>query len=75
MKYLTRCFWDRLCCIFLAGKTEDHFVNISELLKIYAKIPEARILACEILLLEVRVFTNANAHHCWLLKVLRLLVL
>lgn len=39
--------------MFLAGKTEDSFVNIIDLLKIYNKATEARVLECEILLLEV----------------------
>lgn len=39
--------------MFLAGKTEDSFVNIVDLLKIYNKATEARVLECEILLLEV----------------------
>jgi hypothetical protein len=43
----------RLCCMFLAGKTEDSFVNIADLLKIYNKATEPRVLECEILLLEV----------------------
>jgi hypothetical protein len=39
--------------MFLAGKTEDSFVNIADLLKIYNKATEPRVLECEILLLEV----------------------
>lgn len=46
-------FHGRLCCIFLAGKIEDSFVNISEMMRIYNRFPESRILECEIVLLEV----------------------
>jgi hypothetical protein len=40
--------------MFLAGKSEDSFVNIKDLFRIYNKISEERILACEIVLLEVK---------------------
>ena len=44
---------DRLCAIFLAGKIEDHFVNMEDLFRIYKRVPESHILDSEILLLEV----------------------
>ena len=53
MLLLTIPHTSRLSCIFLAGKAEDNFVNIQELFKIYPKFPEAKILECEIVLLEV----------------------
>ena len=48
---------DRLCAIFLAGKIEDHFVNMEDLFRIYKRVPESHILDSEILLLEVFIHT------------------
>jgi hypothetical protein len=48
--------------MFLAGKSEDSFVNIKDLFRIYNKISEERILACEIVLLEVCCNTDYVAH-------------
>jgi len=53
----------RLSCIFLAGKAEDNFVNIQELFKIYPKFPEAKILECEIVLLEVGSVNSTITRH------------
>lgn len=55
--------------MFLAGKSEDSFVNIAELLKIYSKTTEARVLECEIVLLEVRLRVCFSCIRCWTITI------
>jgi hypothetical protein len=55
-----------MTCIFLAGKTENSFVNIQELFKICDKFSESDILASEITLLEVLLIHLCVSFHLFM---------
>mmetsp|Transcript_32761 Transcript_32761/g.55232 ORF Transcript_32761/g.55232 Transcript_32761/m.55232 type:complete len:348 (+) Transcript_32761:19-1062(+) len=67
-----------LCCLFLAGKIEDSFVNLQDVRKIYNKYSESDILACEIILLEelqfdLKVFHPQNCVYTLIADIKRIL--
>jgi hypothetical protein len=43
-----------LCCIFLAGKTEDSYVSLKQLLKVMPMFTEELVLDAEVSLIEVQ---------------------
>ena len=50
----------RLACIFLAGKTEENFIQIKDLQLISNKYTEEQILNAEKVLLDVRVLPTLH---------------
>eukprot|EP00981_Chlorochromonas_danica_P011390 scaffold3993_cov161-Ochromonas_danica.AAC.4 len=55
-------YYPRLATIFLAGKTENHFVSLHELVKIYSKASNESVLEAEMLLLDQLKF-DLKVHH------------